>query len=113
MQMAQFLNPTTEIGGGGLGSKKRDLLIVLHDLLLSCEVSLIKCLYLQSVTWIGEVLEAFSWLLRVSSVQLRSATVVFSRFTGEFTGWLTGALQVGYRASRKPFWYCWSITGTI
>lgn len=51
MQMEQCFHPTTEIGGGGLGSSQSDLLILLHDLLLSCGVSLIKYSHLQRVTW--------------------------------------------------------------
>ncbi|GHO51347.1 hypothetical protein KSX_95100 [Ktedonospora formicarum] len=59
MQLEQRFHPTTEIGGGGLGSSKRDLLRVLHDLLLSCGVPLIKYSHVQRVTWIREVHEAF------------------------------------------------------
>jgi hypothetical protein len=39
VQVKQFLGPTADIGGGGLSSSKRALLMVLHDLLHSSEIS--------------------------------------------------------------------------
>ena len=76
MQLGEGLCPSRDLTGGCLHFNRGDMLLMLHGLLLSHEASETSiCTY--RVSHLKEkFMKRFSWLLKGTIAQLKSATVV-------------------------------------